>query len=83
MDYLFVYPEVEETFSQPIPDLTLGIVTPTRCVDVIDVHRVIFHLRPPRWRERQIYIFSWLQVHITGPIHHLTSSLRSYAQGYF
>ena len=35
---LFVYLEVEETFSQPIPDLfTLGIVTPTRCE-----HRTIF-----------------------------------------
>ena len=29
---LFVYLEVEETFSQPIPDLfTLGIVAPTNC----------------------------------------------------
>ena len=33
-------------------------------------------------REREIYIFLWLQVHITGPRHHLTSSLRGYAQGY-
>ena len=32
--------------------------------------------------EREIYIFPWLQVRITGPRHHLTSSLRSYAQGY-
>ena len=29
-------------------------------------------------RERKIYIFPWLQVRITGPRHHLTSSLRSY-----
>ena len=33
-------------------------------------------------KKREIYIFPWLQVHITGPRHHLTSSLRSYAQGY-
>ena len=32
-------------------------------------------------RERETYIFPWLQVRITGPRHHLTSSLRSYAQG--
>ena len=29
-------------------------------------------------REREIYIFPWLQVRITGPRHHLTSSLGSY-----
>ena len=28
------------------------------------------------WRERGIYIFPWLKVHITGPSHHLASSLR-------
>ena len=33
-------------------------------------------------RERETFIFPWLQVHITGPRHHLTSSLRHYAQGY-
>ena len=33
-------------------------------------------------REREIYIFPWLQVRITGPRYHLTSSLRNYAQGY-
>ena len=31
---------------------------------------------------REIYIFPWLQVRITGPRNHLTSSLRNYAQGY-
>ena len=35
-----------------------------------------------REREREIYIFPWLQVRITGPRHHLTSSLQHYAQGY-
>jgi hypothetical protein len=35
-----------------------------------------------RERERDIYILPWLQVRITGPRHHLTSSLRNYAQGY-
>jgi hypothetical protein len=33
-------------------------------------------------REGDIYILPWLQVRITGPRHHLTSSLRNYAQGY-
>ena len=33
-------------------------------------------------RERDIYIFPWLQVRITGPRHHLTSSLRKYGQGH-
>ena len=28
-----------------------------------------------REREREIYISPWLQVRITGPRHHLTSSL--------
>ena len=32
-------------------------------------------------REREIYISPWLQVHVTGPRHHLTSSLRYRAQG--
>jgi len=31
--------------------------------------------------EREIYIFPWLQVHITGPRHHLASRLRTRAQG--
>ena len=34
-----------------------------------------------REREREIYISPWLQVHITGPRHHLASSLRILAQG--
>ena len=34
-----------------------------------------------RERERKIYIFPWLQVCITGPRHHLTSSLWSYCRG--
>ena len=33
-------------------------------------------------RERGIYMFPWLQVRITGPTHHLTSSLQNYAEGY-
>ena len=37
--------------------------------------------RLERERERKIYIFLWLQVHITGPRHHLTSSLWSYRRG--
>jgi len=32
-------------------------------------------------REREIYIFLWLQLHVTGPRHHLASSLRIRAQG--
>jgi len=31
--------------------------------------------------EGEIYILSWSQVHVTGPRHHLTSSLRVRAQG--
>ena len=35
-----------------------------------------------REREREnIYIFPWLQVRVTGPRHHLASSLRNHAQG--
>jgi len=34
-----------------------------------------------REREREIYILPWSQVHVTGPRHHLTSSLRVRAQG--
>ena len=44
--------------------------------------RVFIFLGRRGEREREIYIFPWLQVRITGPRHHLTSSLRSYAQGY-
>ena len=32
-------------------------------------------------REREIYIFPWSQVRITGPRYHLTSSLRGYRRG--
>src|SRR5258706_9712658 len=32
-------------------------------------------------REREIFIFPWLQVRVTGPRHHLASSLRIRAQG--
>jgi len=34
-----------------------------------------------REREREICIFPWLQVHITGPRHHLASSLHVHMQG--
>ena len=34
-----------------------------------------------REREREFYIFLWSQVRITGPRHHLTSSLQRYRRG--
>jgi hypothetical protein len=50
--------------------------------DRIDALRACDSRKKWRERERDIYILPWLQVRITGPRHHLTSSLRNYAQGY-
>jgi hypothetical protein len=43
--------------------------------------QVVMFLAGGREREREIYISPWLQVRITGPRHHLTSSLRATRRG--
>jgi hypothetical protein len=52
-----------------------------RSVPILNVKVVTKLWKRRSEREREIYIFLWLQVRITGPRHHLTSSLRATRRG--